>query len=1098
MNVIDFEISRLKGLLSVHSETSKGVRNVLTAKERHRIIWRLVYINLLGYELDFCWMEIIKLVGSNFIEDKHCGFIAASTIFHYRVDLLRLLINTLKHDLKICLESLENYETFVDKTIVKLDFNGRKKKITNKMSKRKMENILRGSIALNFIANTPNVDFLENLFIDIVKISETISERQLFGFHCIRSKAICCLIKLFQCCPDRLKASEWGDKIILYFQFERNIDCLISLCNLIRNVIVITNNDVDSSASRMFLESNIKTPNSIIIDNKDKISENNSNYELIKEWNFVVPSLVFTLSRIRIYGEFKDWKFHNVSTFWLQVKILETLQCFCKLEQDNIVINRIVKITEDVFFDAIQCIKLLQDNMKNKYLYDEIEVHCIIGIGVEMVKFIIKATNFTFPHSIFHLISNFLLGLLYTESKDYASISISLLNELKLNEIINESIRKNLFALLRFTCSIDEDTTINLLDILTHICDNENWRFISKEILNGVIYSFLREKVGNTIKKKNSYVQNSYFFPGKAKTLVEEIFISVSYLTKRFSKTSEVSIKIIDIIFQFLEKFQYSESIYENIELTDNTLFEVIDILCENGQNGSSNEKRIDISELSSEIINNSSRNIYKFATLRAFNLLSKWGKCTGNFIPRSGMRWLCFLLGEYGYMISNKITIIEQVGVLLNIYDLLSQNPKNEYNSSINSMVLLSFTRFYCNSDRSLQNKIFELLKLGVSNRGNSFDSPELLDIVSLNTQYKNTPIVENIPLEDEFSSVNSLNDTSCKVLADELNQRNSGILVSTIVKRYRQRGTSNKNLWLCLCLLRKGILFQNNCLTISFIHGNYKHGVGESIICINFKDSEKKRKISIEGVSVIYEDKQSNKSSNSFTNDFDSFSQNLDAKIPNKVLGVVTEVDRTIEYKVNVCCKGYYLNPPIISMLLRIYSTEEYTCESGEKNELDFNFEKSSRITTVNCRLPIILTSFMYPTKKMNRHEFQSFWDKFSQVYIKGKLAIPSIEIPIYLQLLNFTVNTYKDNIDGNTIEDADYYGASTLYPNNHRSIPIMVIISSNCNRNEIDELNANVKDNENRVRDMAEIKLRSSSGIVSKILKQILASYILLKSN
>ncbi|KAH7649613.1 adapter-related complex 2 alpha 1 subunit [Cryptosporidium bovis] len=1093
MDIIDFEVSRLRGLLNTQNEVSKRVGNVLTSKEKHNIIWRLIYINLLGYELDFGWMEIIELVGSDLYEDKHCGFIAASTIFHDRVDLLRLLINTLKRDLKICLESLANYENIGDSSTVRGSIEVKPKKLTNKMEKTRMEGILKGSIALNFIANTPNIDFSENLFTDIMKIAEFLLEKQLFGSHSIRSKAICCLIKLFQCCPDRLKANEWSEKLILYFQFERDIDCLISLCNLIRSIIINNSNDIDNSTHKILLESDIKTHNSAVQD-KDKIT-GISNNKLIEEWNFVVPFMVFTLFRIRKYSEFKDWMFHNVSTFWLQVKILETLQCFSKVNQDQIVINRIVQIIEDVFFEGIKCIKILQDRVKNRDLYDEIEVQCTVGIGVEVTRFIIKVTDFALPHNIFHLMGSFLLGLLYTENKDYAYISVSLLCELRSNEIINELIRKNLFVLLRFTCSIDEDTTMNLLDILTYISDNENWRFISKEILNGIIYNYLREKTDNKIKKKYLYMQNRYFFPGKAKTLVEEIIISVSYLTRKFSETNEVPIKIIDVIFQFLEKFQYTESIFENIELSDNTLFEVMDILCENNLSGSSNEKRTESSKLKSEITNSSIKSIHKFATFRAFKLLSKWGKCTGNFVPRSGMRWLCFLLGEYGYILSNRIPIIEQVGVLLNIYDLLSQNHENEYNSLINSMILLSFTRFYCNSDQSIQNKIFELLKLGVSNRGNSFDSPELLNIISLNTQYKNTPMIGNIP-EDEFSDINSLRDKGCQILTEELSQRDCRTLISTIIKRYKQRGNSNKNLWLCLCLLRKGILFQSNYLTISFTHGNYKHGSGESVIYLRFKDSDKKKKVSIEGISIINEERQLNRSPSSFTNDFDSLSQNLDAKIPDKVTGGIAELGKTIEYKVAVCCRGSYLNPPIISMTLLISPNEEYIYESVETNETNFNCDNSSKMVTVNYRLPVIITNFMYPTKKMNRHEFESFWDRFSQIYTKGKLAISSMEIPIYLQLLNFTVNTFKDSIDDNIMKDFIYYGTSTLYLSNHRRIAIMTVISNGHTKNELNDPNSKSGDTEDGTQNLVEIKLRSSSSIISKILKQILTSYILVK--
>lgn len=1096
MELIEYEISSLKAALEKSNDNSKKNRQ-FTLKDKEKIIWRLVYISLMGYDIDFGWFEILELVSSDIFEYKQCGYVAASTIYKENLELLRLLINTIKNDLNNCFEALMSNEQVSDKLgnfrpfsveIIKSysgkNFNIRKQKIKNCL------------LALNFIGNTPTLDFADNLFTDLKKLAELPVEKQLNDTNIVRSKAICCLTKLFQCCPDRLRAYEWGERLITYFQFERNADCLISHCVLIRNSLkYYLGTDYFEPKESSERNPNEQELDNSTINNEREIIDSNLNFELVKSWELIVPTLIFTLSRIRIYKEIKYWKFHKIPMFWLQVKLIEILQFLPQVNNDRFVNYKINKIMEDVFFNAVQAIKSINEfNSNVNFNSDEIEFQCIICIAVEMTKYINKMVDQEFPVNIMHLMGTFIEGLLYTENKDYISISISLVFEFKANKIIEELIKKNIVILLRFTCSIDEDTTLNLLNIFSYICNENNWVFITKEILNGILYKYILNS--NKLSNKdvtNVKSSNDCFYPGKAKTLLEEVILSVCYTIKRFSNINGVSFKTINILFQLLEK-SICDINPGFDEITENTLFQIMDILFDSKLRN----ECVDMEKNDESIKNDSS--IQKYVTIKSYKLLNKLSRRRNNLNHRSGIRWLCFILGEYGHLITNKIPTIQQVEILLVIHDILTIDSDDQQIPLIKSTILLSFTKLYCNSDNDTQNQIYEILKIGFRNGGNSIDTPEFLNAIIANTQYSITPINGNLTPVDRLSNNNSSLRYRNQLLSGVFIQRKNSFLISNQLNKYSEDGYCSRNTWLSLCLSNKGSLYNFSLLSIGFSNGNFKYSSGESTIIIKLENKKKIRKFKVERISTINEEKKiTAKNSNSFSNIFDSTSQNLHVEIPNEFSNKDFYHEGTFEQRINLICKGPYLNPPMVSLLIRIFSNSKEEFSSLSEKIEEFNTENNySKLICINFRLPIILSNFMAPTKKMENNEFEHFWEKLAQSSVKGILGISSLEIPIYLQLLNFCIYSTIDNVgNSNTSNSMIYSGTSTLYLSNRKRIPCMLKIIScdnlhneSCAESKIHES----KDNEKSV----EIRVRSSSLVVAKILKQIISTYIIANSN
>ncbi|OII73100.1 adapter-related protein complex 2 alpha 1 subunit [Cryptosporidium ubiquitum] len=1097
MELIEYEISNLKSILVKTNDNSKRDRQ-LTLKDKEKIIWRLVYISLMGYEIDFGWFEILELASSDISEYKQCGYVAASTIYKQNVELLRLLINTIKSDLNNCFEVLINNEEFLYKSrnfrpfSVEIGKNYSGKSFD--VRKQRIKNCL---LALNFIGNVPTLDFADNLFIDVKKIAELPLEKQLNDTNIVRSKAICCLTKLFQCCPDRLRAYEWGERLVTYFQFERNCDCLISQCIFIRNSLkYYLGNDYFEPKENSERNLTEQEADNSKIDSEREIMDSNFSIELIKSWELIVPTLIFTLSRIRSNREIKHWKFHKIPLFWLQVKLIEILQLLPQVNNDRFVNYKMNKIMEEVFFSAIQATKSINESNSNiSSTSDEIEFQCVIGIAVEMTKYISKtSSNQEFPVNIGHLMGTFIEGLLYTENKDYISISISLIFDFKTNRVIEELIKKNMVVLLRFICSIDEDTTLNLLNIFSHICSKNNWIFITKEILNGVLYKYIlnTNKLNNKDTPSIQRCSNDYFYPGKAKTLLEEIILSVCYTIRRFSNISGVSLKTINILFQLLEKSMCD--LNPVFEITENTLFQIIDILFDSKLKN----ERLDMIEKTNEPLKYDS-SIQKYVTIKSYKLLYKLGKYRNNFNPKSGIRWLCFILGEYGQLISNKISIIQQVEVLLNIHDVLTIDSDEEQIPLIKSTILLSFTKLYCNSDHDTQNQIYEILKIGVRNRGNSIDSPEFLNAIIANTQYSITPTNGNLTPVERLSNNNSCLRYRNQLLNGVFVQRKNSFLVSSQLNKYGDDGYCNRNTWLSLCLLNKGSLYNFSLLSIGFSNGNFKYSSGESTIIIKLENKKKNKTFRVERISTISEEKKVTKNSNSFSNIFDSTCQNLHVEISGETNNKDLDNEGTFEQRINLICKGPYLNPPMVSLLLRIFSnSKDEVLDLNEKIEEIDTENNYSKLICVNFRLPVILSNFMAPTKKMEKNEFEHFWGKLTQSSVKGVLAISYFEIPIYLQLLNFCIYSTIDEVNNSNLSNSmTYSGTSTLYLSNRKRIPCMLKVMP-C-ENTYSESRAESKVHEDRSNEKSvEIRVRSSSLIVAKILKQIVSTYIIANSN
>ena len=64
-----------------------------------RYVWKMCYMWMLGYEIDFGHNEVIGLMSSLKVSEKTVGYLAMSMLIHSNDELMATLVNAVRNDL---------------------------------------------------------------------------------------------------------------------------------------------------------------------------------------------------------------------------------------------------------------------------------------------------------------------------------------------------------------------------------------------------------------------------------------------------------------------------------------------------------------------------------------------------------------------------------------------------------------------------------------------------------------------------------------------------------------------------------------------------------------------------------------------------------------------------------------------------------------------------------------------------------------------------------------------------------------------------------------------------------------------------------------
>ena len=165
------EVKRINKELANIRSKFKGDKT-LDGYQKKKYVCKLLFIFLLGHDIDFGHMEAVNLLSSNKYTEKQIGYLFISVLISQNSDLINLINQSIKNDL-----------------------NSR--------------NPVHVSLALQCIANIGSKDMAEAFASEIPKL--LVSGDTL---DVVKQSAALCLLRLFRTEPNVIPSGEWTTRII--------------------------------------------------------------------------------------------------------------------------------------------------------------------------------------------------------------------------------------------------------------------------------------------------------------------------------------------------------------------------------------------------------------------------------------------------------------------------------------------------------------------------------------------------------------------------------------------------------------------------------------------------------------------------------------------------------------------------------------------------------------------------------------------------------------------------------------------------------------------------------------------------------------------
>lgn len=165
------EIKRINKELANIRSKFKGDKT-LDGYQKKKYVCKLLFIFLLGHDIDFGHMEAVNLLSSNKYTEKQIGYLFISVLVNANSELLRLIVQSIKNDLA-------------------------------------SRNPIHVNLALQCIANIGSKEMAEAFGAEIPKLlvsGDTIDV--------VKQSAALCLLRLFRTLPEIIPSGEWTSRIV--------------------------------------------------------------------------------------------------------------------------------------------------------------------------------------------------------------------------------------------------------------------------------------------------------------------------------------------------------------------------------------------------------------------------------------------------------------------------------------------------------------------------------------------------------------------------------------------------------------------------------------------------------------------------------------------------------------------------------------------------------------------------------------------------------------------------------------------------------------------------------------------------------------------
>ena len=172
--IIDRELHKVR-------QKFKETKN-MKGYDRKKNVCKLLYVYMLGYEVDFGQMEGVQLLSSDKYSEKHIGYLACTLFLNEQDDLLTLITHSIKQDL-----------------------NGGR----NPSGAITKDREFAQCLALTALANIGGKDFADSMADDVRRISLSQTTTNL-----VKKKALMTLLRLYRSSPEKVEAEEIAPTLI--------------------------------------------------------------------------------------------------------------------------------------------------------------------------------------------------------------------------------------------------------------------------------------------------------------------------------------------------------------------------------------------------------------------------------------------------------------------------------------------------------------------------------------------------------------------------------------------------------------------------------------------------------------------------------------------------------------------------------------------------------------------------------------------------------------------------------------------------------------------------------------------------------------------
>ncbi|XP_954846.1 alpha-adaptin, putative [Theileria annulata] len=168
----------------------------LTDYDKKKNLLKLLYVQMLGYDIHLGYLESVQLMASTKLTDKATGYMGCEILLKEYEEVMRLCVNT-------TLEDMNNPSEHVC------------------------------SLALIFLANNHSLEINERLSSEIVRLTMTYPSDNYY----LRKKLYMCLLRTFKLNPQLYNINEWFNMVYQILESENTVSCLLPICNLLDPIL---------------------------------------------------------------------------------------------------------------------------------------------------------------------------------------------------------------------------------------------------------------------------------------------------------------------------------------------------------------------------------------------------------------------------------------------------------------------------------------------------------------------------------------------------------------------------------------------------------------------------------------------------------------------------------------------------------------------------------------------------------------------------------------------------------------------------------------------------------------------------------------------